>query len=81
MDWELGEDVWWLSQEDDSLGIPSSAEDIVISYDYGKQTTILGYQTGDGQLVNRIEINGLLEIETAYMEAQLCGCGKRLGLR
>ena len=35
MDWELGEDVWWLSSSGDSLGIPSSAEDIVLTYDYG----------------------------------------------
>ena len=65
-DYESGENVWWLTK--DGSYIPGSKDDVVVTHDYGSKSTKIGYETADGNIVNRIEISGLMKIDLLHTE-------------
>ena len=66
-DWEVGEQVWWLDVTD-TIGATPTLQDLVVTHDYGDQSTKIGVQDATGQVVNRLEVSGFLQIESIHVE-------------
>ena len=45
-----------------------TVDDISVTYDYSDQTTKIGTFDDQGQVINRLEINGFLEVESVALE-------------
>ncbi|MDC1293765.1 hypothetical protein N8Z70_01820, partial [Candidatus Puniceispirillum sp.] len=63
-DFELGEQVWWLST-DDTLGKAPDPSDIIVTLDFANQATKIGVLDESGSVNQRLEISGFYSLDLA----------------
>ena len=56
-DWEVEEEVWWLDSSNTIHTLPT-VDDISVTPNFSDQTTKIGTFDDQGQVINRLEING-----------------------
>ena len=66
-DWEAGEQVWWLDAAE-TLGPTPTPSDLIVTHDYANQSTKIGMADANGQVVNRVEVSGFLQVDSIHLE-------------